>query len=76
MNYQWNDQRGDTFSSRLPPVCYMALQDKNSIYFLMEAVTGSEMWSIVYEGASGYAEGELPIEHGRYFLSQKPTPRK
>lgn len=40
-------------------------QDANSIYFLLEAVTASEMWSIVYEAASGHAEGELPIEHGR-----------
>lgn len=54
---------------------HMALQDKDSIYFLTEAVTGSEMWSIVYEGASGYAEGELPIEHGRYFLSKSPGNR-
>lgn len=32
----------------------------------MEAVTAGEMWSIIYEGVSGYGEGELPIEHGRY----------
>lgn len=32
----------------------------------MEAVTAGEMWSIIYEGVSGFAEGELPIEHGRY----------
>lgn len=41
-------------------------QDADSIYFLMEAVTAGEMWSIIYEGVSGYGEGELPIEHGRY----------
>lgn len=41
-------------------------QDANSIYFLMEAVTAGEMWSIIYEGVSGFGEGELPIEHGRY----------
>lgn len=41
-------------------------QDAHSIYFLMEAVTAGEMWSIIYEGASGFGEGELPIEHGRY----------
>ncbi|CAM9743876.1 unnamed protein product, partial [Discosporangium mesarthrocarpum] len=44
-------------------------QDANSIYFLMEAVTAGEMWSIIYEGSSGYKEGELPIEHGRQFPS-------
>lgn len=31
----------------------------------MEAVTAGEMWSVIYEGATGYSEGELPIEHGR-----------
>lgn len=40
-------------------------QDANSIFFLMEAVTAGEMWSIVYEATSGFPEGELPIEHGR-----------
>lgn len=41
-------------------------QDANSIYFLMEAVTAGEMWSVVYEGVSGFPDGELPIAHGRY----------
>lgn len=40
----------------------------------MEAVTAGEMWSIIYEGVSGYAEGELPIEHGRYRI-RRPTLR-
>lgn len=31
----------------------------------MEAVTAGDMWSIVYESASGHPEGELPIEYGR-----------
>ncbi|CAN0426315.1 unnamed protein product, partial [Ectocarpus sp. 12 AP-2014] len=48
---------------------YSTFQDTNSIYFLMEAVTAGEMWSIIYEGVSGFAEGDLPIEHGRFYAA-------
>eukprot|EP00903_Cladosiphon_okamuranus_P013311 g12406.t1 len=48
---------------------FSTFQDANSIYFLMEAVTAGEMWSIIYEGVSGYGEGDLPIEHGRFYVA-------
>ncbi|CAM9156617.1 unnamed protein product, partial [Hapterophycus canaliculatus] len=48
---------------------FSTFQDANSIYFLMEAVTAGEMWSIIYEGASGFVEGALPIEHGRFYAA-------
>ncbi|CAM9382820.1 unnamed protein product, partial [Choristocarpus tenellus] len=48
---------------------YSTFQDDNSIYFLMEAVTAGEMWSIIYEGTSGFKEGCLPIEHGRFYAA-------
>eukprot|EP00904_Undaria_pinnatifida_P007854 jgi/Undpi1/4199/HiC_scaffold_16.g07566.m1 len=48
---------------------FSTFQDANSIFFLMEAVTAGEMWSIVYEATSGFPEGELPIEHGRFYAA-------
>ncbi|CAM9117745.1 unnamed protein product, partial [Laminaria digitata] len=48
---------------------FSTFQDANSIFFLMEAVTAGEMWSIVYEAASGFPDGELPIEHGSRFYA-------
>ena len=57
---------GDQFSARSTlPVSAATPQDKNSIYLLLDAVSAAEMWSIIYEGTSGYPEGGLPIEHGR-----------
>lgn len=44
-------------------------QDLNSIYFLTEAVMAGEMWSVVYEGVTGYGEGKLPIESCCFYAS-------
>lgn len=37
---------------------YATFQDTNRLYFLTEVVEGGELWSVLYEGASGYNLGE------------------
>lgn len=37
---------------------YTTFQDANRVFFLTELLTGGELWSIIYESASGFAAGE------------------
>lgn len=40
---------------------YTTFQDSNRVYFLTELLTGGELWSVIYESASGFASGELNL---------------
>lgn len=48
---------------------FASFQDVNAVYFLLEAVGAGEMWSVIYESLSGYSEGRLPIDHGRFYAA-------
>lgn len=37
---------------------YTTFQDSNRVFFLTELLTGGELWSVIYESASGFASGE------------------
>ena len=37
---------------------YTTFQDNNRVFFLTELLTGGELWSVIYESASGFASGE------------------
>lgn len=37
---------------------YTTFQDANRVYFLTELLQGGELWSIIYEAASGFESGQ------------------
>ncbi|CAM9686781.1 unnamed protein product, partial [Sphacelaria rigidula] len=45
---------------------YTTFQDANRVYFLTELLQGGELWSIIYEAASGFESG-LPPEHVKFY---------
>jgi serine/threonine protein kinase len=42
-------------------------QDENNLYFLTEVLSGGELWSILYEGASGQGTSGLPPNHCQFY---------
>lgn len=39
---------------------YTTFQDANRVYFLTELLEGGELWSVIYEGSSGFDAGKFP----------------
>lgn len=38
---------------------YTTFQDANHVYFLTELLEAGELWSVIYESASGFESGNL-----------------
>mmetsp|Transcript_6066 Transcript_6066/g.7883 ORF Transcript_6066/g.7883 Transcript_6066/m.7883 type:complete len:892 (-) Transcript_6066:122-2797(-) len=46
---------------------YGTFQDHDNIYLVTELVEGGELWSIIYEGASGCSTHGLPVDHAKFY---------
>mmetsp|Transcript_21793 Transcript_21793/g.28216 ORF Transcript_21793/g.28216 Transcript_21793/m.28216 type:complete len:852 (+) Transcript_21793:138-2693(+) len=46
---------------------FCTFQDQDSVYLLTEALTGGELWSVIYEGLSGHPVDGVPMEHARFY---------